>query len=531
MQTETPTPTNGSAGDPYPAGTLPGHAPAAMKSLEEKHAWVRLEQLEPSKTNPRTHFNEQKIAGLALSMRDKGVVQPLIVRPHPKARRVAKGQIDIERFEIVAGETRYRAAKIAGLVDVPVIVRDYSDEQALEIQLIENEHRFDLTDLELAHGYRALITSNPDKHSAQSIADRIGKSATWVWDTLKLLDLIPEAMWCLEESRIARGHAVLVSRLKPADQARVIKPPTQRYGPGSASLLWQIEDARLDLDTGKAPNKDSKYDGLKPITVRELEHAIAHHIRFDVDHAVKAQPFAFEQTASAVADALAKPGRGRKTVWITHDYRVSDAARDDSERTYGQNSWKRADGAEKSKTCEYSVLGIFAAGAEQGRTRQVCVARDRCTVHFADVVRAKQKAADLRAKGQTKKAAKVEQRKEQSWDRDNRLRAERQQRWALVKPHAVAAIAAKVKNAPITDALLLGIIEDANVDVKELLALLGEKKITAKNFVRAYTLCEILDQDYSAENLAPYAKKYGVDLKALQKKHLPAAPVKAEATS
>jgi ParB/RepB/Spo0J family partition protein len=130
--------------------------------LLERFERLERTRIHPSKTNPRTHFDEAYLRDeLAPSVRDKGVIEPLIVRPHPKRP---------DDVEIVAGECRWRAATIAGLELLPCIIRDYTDEQALEIQLVENIHRKDLTALEQAVGYRALIKSNPDKHSAASIA-------------------------------------------------------------------------------------------------------------------------------------------------------------------------------------------------------------------------------------------------------------------------------------------------------------------------------------------------------------------------
>jgi ParB family chromosome partitioning protein len=107
--------------------------------MYDRLPWARIH---PSKTNPRTHFDDAYIKDdLAVSIAEKGIIQPLVVRPHPKKD---------DDVEIVAGECRWRAAKVAGLELLPVIIREYTDEQVLEIQIEENTHRKDLTPLEEA---------------------------------------------------------------------------------------------------------------------------------------------------------------------------------------------------------------------------------------------------------------------------------------------------------------------------------------------------------------------------------------------
>jgi hypothetical protein len=162
----------------------------------------------------------------------------------------------------------------------------------------------------------------------------------------------------------------------------------------------------------------------------------------------------FEPLAAEVEQAAAQPGRGKKVIPITHEYRVADDARDEAERTYGSESWKRADGEEKSKTCEHSVLGVVVAGRGQGRTLQVCVASEKCRVHFADVVKAKEKAATQRAAGETKKATKTEanaakrETERQKAEQAKRQEAERQrQAWAKLEPLLLADAVSQVKGA------------------------------------------------------------------------------------
>jgi ParB family chromosome partitioning protein len=216
------------------------HRPASAPAAEAAALPGRFDQLPitaitASKTNPRTHFDDAYITELAGSIAEKGLIQPIIVRPRPHSGLNGT-------YEIVAGECRYRASKQAGLLKVPAIVRDLTDDQVLEAQLEENIHRKNLTPLEEAAGYRRLIDSNPDKHSAETIATRIGMSVGYVWDRLKLNDLIPEAKALLEAERFTVGHAILLSRLKPEDQTRAIDPDGASLFNRSRGL-WAIDGA------------------------------------------------------------------------------------------------------------------------------------------------------------------------------------------------------------------------------------------------------------------------------------------------
>jgi ParB/RepB/Spo0J family partition protein len=518
---------------PTATATAPEHA--AFAGLDERFERLPLAQIVASKTNPRTHFSPGYLTQLADSLRDKGCIEPIVVRPldilravglHPEA--AAKNGA---KFEIVAGECRYRAAKLATLTHLPAVIRAYSDEQVLELQLIENLHRQDLTPLEQARGYRQLIDTNPDKHSAESIATRLGMSPAWVWDRMKLNDLVPEAKGILDQELMTVGHAILIARLKPADQLRVIAfdddASTQYRGVG----LWR-HDSGFDFDEDDPANKGKKpgkYDGLKPCSVRELEAWIHDHIRFDVAHMAKAQPLAFEPTAAAVATAEEKPGRGKKIIPITFSYRVSDDARDETERTYGSESWERADGKEKSKTCEHSVLGVVVAGSQHyGQTFEVCVARDKCRVHFGDVIRKREKNEKLRESGKGKQAARTEKKQAETynerWKREADERKAEEARWDKLRPAALAAVAAKVQTGTLSDKALgehfAELLEQASDlqkgDDVAIYKLLGGR-VTAKTFLRGVRLIEIFERAWDLKQFKEPAKKYGVDLAKLEK--------------
>lgn len=172
-----------------------------------------------SPTNPRKHFDPAKLQELAESIRATGVHQPILARPLPGSRlqetfdiHAAIGGLQPRpTHEIVAGERRFRACQMAGLATVPAMVRVLTDEQVLEIQIIENLQRDDLTELEEAEGYEALM-----QHSglnAEAVGAKIGKSRSYVYGRLKLLELGPDGREALRQGRMDASHALLIARI------------------------------------------------------------------------------------------------------------------------------------------------------------------------------------------------------------------------------------------------------------------------------------------------------------------------------
>lgn len=175
----------------------------------------------PSPLNPRKTFNERQLAELAGSIRTHGVQQPLKVRPS------AVGDPSITA-EIVFGERRFRAAKLAGLDGVPVIVEELTDDQVLELQLTENNNRADVHPLEEAVAYQAWLTRAQQRDGSHShvgeLAERLGKDSGFIYGRLKLLDLVEEARQAYVDERISTAVALRLARLpNPANQAEILK--------------------------------------------------------------------------------------------------------------------------------------------------------------------------------------------------------------------------------------------------------------------------------------------------------------------
>lgn len=206
-------------------------------------ALVRLEKIAVSLTNPRKNFNGARMLELTDSIRAGGVHQPILLRPLP-GYRVTDTMRDVE-YEIVAGERRYRASELAGLEDIPAMIRALTDDQVLEIQIIENLQRDDLTDLEEAEGYEALM-----EHaglSANQVGKKIGKSNSYVYQRLKLLDLSIECKQAMRTGEIDGRRALLIARIPDSKlQAKALEAATKKLFSGD---LMSVRDFQAWLQT------------------------------------------------------------------------------------------------------------------------------------------------------------------------------------------------------------------------------------------------------------------------------------------
>jgi ParB family chromosome partitioning protein len=158
----------------------------------------------PNPNQPRTQMDDERIGELADSIKKVGVLQPIIVRPHG------------EEYQIVAGERRWRAAKLAGLEKVPVRIMGATEGEALEIALIENLQRQDLNSMEEAHGYRRLLTEY--QMTQAELADKVSKSRSAVANTLRLLDLPDEVQELLAQDKLTAGHARAILAVPDEDR-------------------------------------------------------------------------------------------------------------------------------------------------------------------------------------------------------------------------------------------------------------------------------------------------------------------------
>ena len=185
-------------------GALLGES-AMQPSTQQSPLLLPLQKIEPNRLQPRKSFNEEELSSLADSIRQHGVIQPLTVR-----------LLDTGYYQIIAGERRWRAARMAGLREVPVVIIEADDKKAMELALIENLQRTDLTPIEEARGYQQLIGEYG--LTQEQVADRVSKSRPAVANAMRLLSLPDELLSMVESGKLTAGHARALLSIKDERQ-------------------------------------------------------------------------------------------------------------------------------------------------------------------------------------------------------------------------------------------------------------------------------------------------------------------------
>lgn len=229
--------------------SVPKAEPVQETVKTEDHAqgtYVKITKVEPNREQPRKNFDEDALQELADSIKQYGIVEPLIVQDRTTY------------YEIIAGERRWRAAKLAGLKEVPVIVRNYTEQEIVEISLIENIQREDLNPIEEAQAYRRLLTEFNLKQD--EVAERVSKSRTAVTNSMRLLKLCDEVQQMIIDDMITTGHArALIT----------IEDPEQQY-----MIAQKVFDEKLSVrDVEKLVKNLNKPEKVKkePVTDKALE--------------------------------------------------------------------------------------------------------------------------------------------------------------------------------------------------------------------------------------------------------------------
>lgn len=323
--------------------------------MSDQFLHVPLAEIVASLTNPRTTFDPAKLTELAEDIKRRGVDSPILLRPLP-GPRVADTDRAV-KYEIVFGERRYRASLQAGVATIAARVRNMTDEQALEAQLVENLHRTDLTALEEAEGYDALMTHS--KLTADQLAERIEKSRTYVYNRLKLLDLGTDGRAALRDGKIDHSVAMLAARIpdgklqakflqevlrgdsydrEPLSYRRALDLAHDRYMLKLADARFKITVA--DLVPGVGSCKDcSKRTGANPDLFSDVKSAD-----------VCTDPPCFHKKEEAAAKLLVKEAEAKgQTV-------IAGAEARDLQVGYGASArfkgYKRLDEKEDSPTGE-----------------------------------------------------------------------------------------------------------------------------------------------------------------------------------
>lgn len=360
-------------------------------------------ELVPFPLNPRKDFNQENLLELTASIKEKGILVPLTVR------KVGS------RFEVIAGERRLRAAEAIGLETVPVIVKELTDEDALELAIVDNLQRAGVGPLEEAAGFAALIKKG--KLTIETIAAKVGKAMSYVEQRLRLLTLIDPAKRALQAGVLTLGHAILIARLQPKDQQRAFQfavKTWQQFGGafeyrnemnpsrddeshesyhGPARTVCSVADLRkfiderinLDLHAAAFDTKDAE---LLPKAGACLScpkrTGFNKELFSDIgkgDFCTDAECYGAKQ--AAFVERLKVELKSGKTKYqeITRDQRKPK----DHPSAITERSFKYV----KGKPCKFTRTGIFIDADMKGKTALICSAKKECTQHFGAEVKAR----------------------------------------------------------------------------------------------------------------------------------------------
>jgi ParB family chromosome partitioning protein len=235
---------------------LPGTAPerpAIPAPVSRDPNTARIEELHPTEGQPRHIFDDERLEELAQSIRELGILEPILVR-----KRAQGG------FSIIAGERRWRAAQRAGLHEVPVLVRELSEAQSFEAALVENLQRADLNPIETARAFQRLVDEHG--HTQESLAQRVGKDRSTIANALRLLKLPSQVLDMIETTQLSEGHGRAL--LMAGDPNTMLK-----LARSAAEKQWSVRDteraARFAADIAK--NKDAPKPDDKTANVKDLE--------------------------------------------------------------------------------------------------------------------------------------------------------------------------------------------------------------------------------------------------------------------
>lgn len=384
---------------------------------------IPLDRIQEAPWNPRKHFAPVALAELAESIRQKGVIEPIIVRPLAEP----------DRFEIVAGARRHRAARLAHLGSIPAVVRSLDDIEALELAVIENNQRHDITPLEEAAGFQALMETGRYA-TARVLAAKIGKPEGFVFRRLKLLTLEPDLQAALGEGRLSIGHAEKLLRLSPTLREQATDPDT--------GCVWR-RSPLLDEDDEAGPTADD----LRPLS--ELEAFIRARAHFD-PNAREAQMY--QPELAAALEELQGPDdveahEDATLLALSEDPLVRSrlGAKPGDHIPVPPSRWREV--TRTIDRCQFVRKGVVTHGGP-ARLLDVCATK-RCAKHFPPAPKpaARSKAAFASARDEQVNTRAVEQKAQEKAKQDKEA-------WAALLKVAGPAFAAHVKGIKLTAALV-----------------------------------------------------------------------------
>jgi len=269
----------------------PAPAPPAPPAVND----VAVSELEPNPAQPRHHFDPAQLQELAASIRESGIVQPILVR-----RRGS-------RYQIVAGERRWRAAQLAGIGRVPITVREIPDERLLEVALIENIQREELTPIEEAQAYQRLLDSSGQ--TQELVAQRVGKDRSTVANALRLLRLPRDVQDLVEARQLDAGHARALLALETVEAQRELAREAARRGLSVREVEQRVALARAPRSAPAAKRKDANTAAAE----ERLRAALGTRVEISRRGrgGVMQIRFGSEDELNRLYEALLRAGRGR----------------------------------------------------------------------------------------------------------------------------------------------------------------------------------------------------------------------------
>jgi ParB family transcriptional regulator, chromosome partitioning protein len=242
--------------------TAPKEPEPVVKPEAAPVSRLRVDGIDPNPLQPRTTFNAERLQELADSIRANGIIQPLVVRTHGG------------RFQLVAGERRWRAAKIAGLTEVPVVVEEISDDRLLEITLVENIQREDLNPIEVATAFERLSRELHLSH--EQIAQQTGKDRTTITNMLRLLKLPTDLQQLLAERRLSMGHARALIALPTEELQRQVAEKATSQG----LSVRQVERLVQRMTSAREPKApEEPQDPNVKAAIQEMERILGTRVR------------------------------------------------------------------------------------------------------------------------------------------------------------------------------------------------------------------------------------------------------------
>lgn len=462
-----------------------------------------LSRLIESPQNPRHHWNDAALDELATSLRQVGVLTPLLVRPVPldivedlgddwlvmarpsgevvtvcssqdQAETWRRNWLESDRaqFEIAAGHRRLRAAQRAGLTEVPVQIRDLGDREFLEILTIENLQREDVHPLDEAEGYATLMASD-GAYTVEAIAAKVGKSVSYVRQRLALRKLTTKAKEHFLRDEITAAHAVRLARLTEAQQR---------------DALDEVVFLSLLSRTGGEKR-------LEVAPVSELDQWIAEHVRLDLHAPETAEQF------PEVAAAVASVAVAGATILQLGDY-----------STKKEKGGPLLPGAfrvleTKKDRCPHAQAGVFVVGYRRGQVVDVCATRT-CAKHWPQATKAATSKSGTTSNSQAQE--------KNRWQLQNERYERERKVWEIARPQVVDLVAEATNGAALTVEILEELINDHDATAKAL-GVASIRALAPSQFVQALLFDFYSGLLYTAEQAARGLKPLGIDVKAIVK--------------